>query len=349
MKRLFLIAAAFLLGLGAVFLVAMHAWRETGLEVGRRAYLARTVYSEFRTSPDRRHPLVVWLGDSTAMPGQGIPAYPSLVARDLRAEGRPVETLNLAQAGADPFLYYCALGRILGLEPPADLVVFVANLRLLGAGGGVRGVPQVLSMVPDEEFWRGALLPWQQRQVTLPRLLLARSLRSPWVESMFYRLEGWRVMFREAIYSDELEVSRTDRLALQARITRASDTPLNEGSPRVRMLGAAVELLARHGIRSAVIVTPVAFERLPDWEGFRSRVRRRVGMLRRVVESAGGRLIDLHDLLGREDFRDHTGHFSRSGAERLAAELEPILVEELQRVGGRRQSELERLPDGGPL
>jgi len=97
------------------------------------------------------------------------------------------------------------------------------------------------------------------------------------------------------------------------------------------MLGASVELAARRGARVLVLVSPVPVHRfreegtlgLADFEG-------RVELLRRVTRRNGGELLDLHALLGADDFDDLMGHPSRSGDRRLAETLEPWLSKALE-------------------
>ena len=49
-------------------------------------------------------------------------------------------------------------------------------------------------------------------------------------------------------------------------------------------------------------------------------------MLRRTVERAGGRLLDLHDVVPDDAFKDFLGHMARPGAQAVADRLGPIVL-----------------------
>jgi lysophospholipase L1-like esterase len=83
-----------------------------------------------------------------------------------------------------------------------------------------------------------------------------------------------------------------------------------------------------------VVATPIPFELLEPLGLYDSaRFDQRIAVLSEVVERAGGRLIDLHDLLGKHEFRDDAGHFSAQGTRRIADAVLPEIKKELAVLG----------------
>jgi len=51
----------------------------------------------------------------------------------------------------------------------------------------------------------------------------------------------------------------------------------------------------------------------------------RVAVLKRVVEAAGGNLVDLHSVVPADEFIDKGGHYTPAGASHLTRILAPIV------------------------
>jgi hypothetical protein len=98
---------------------------------------------------------------------------------------------------------------------------------------------------------------------------------------------------------------------------------IHERSPVVQMLAATVTRAVDHGVPTVVLVNPIPVARLRreglyDEDGFANRI----GVLKRVTEAAGGRLIDLHARLGPREFNDELGDTTPNGARQVAGALE---------------------------
>ncbi len=325
MRAILTIICAMTAVLAAAAAVAVHLYWTDAMKEGEYLHRNRRLVERFAVRHSKKRPMVAWIGDSTLMPGpKSLAPYSSVVARRL-GKDQFVETALVAQAGIGPFAEYFVVGKFLETEP--DLFVIVANLRILALREYKRGFLDMVSFLPRTEMLRATLLPWHHRQVTLPRLFLARALTLPFVEDAFYVYEGLRLMFRDELYSDTLKVSFFERAQAREHMFRHYVDPI-EG-PVIRMLGAAVDLAVRNGRRVVVVVSPIPTEKLRERGMYSSLLLEQLATIRRTVESAGGRLVDLHDALPADEFRDLAGHFTDKGTDHMAELLDPVLREEL--------------------
>lgn len=268
-------------------------------------------------------PLALFLGDSTLADAW---SYPELLGRSL---GDEAEVRVVWWKGLEPYHYYLLLGRALALEP--EVVVLVAHLRLFWRDEPL-WYPDLLTLLPPRELSRALRLPFHERGVSVPRLVLASLLGAAGGDDVVLAAAGgrelarsvpglgWLVPARLAERSAEsLERRRATRFARYAE-------PLYAGHPALALLGAAVELAARGGARVLVVASPVPVSRLADAGLYaESDFRRRIELLRAATEANGGELLDLHRSLPRGEFRDEFGHHTPAGAKRIAAALEPAL------------------------
>lgn len=325
MKRLSIILLAFAVSVAAAVGWSFVRWRDEAVRVGTSLYTTRTMFErlENRTRKLPRAPLIVWLGDSTIMKAEtDFLPYPGQIDARLRRSGLSYETLILAEAGIGPFVQYFVVGQVLRFKPTQ--LFLVANLQALTRSGRERGVLESASFLPPGELWRAFALPWHAAGISIPRLLLARSLAWQPVETVIYFLEGLRQLFRDEIYSSRRPLTFWDRGRTSARGMRRLMAPIDEHSPPVAMLAATVELAVRHGIPTTVILSPVRpLAHTLDGANSGPRLPERIKAVGRAVTAAGGRFVDLHAALGAEMFRDFGGHFTASGTTRMARALEP--------------------------
>ncbi len=325
MRRLTLIALAYLTGLTALGALVMRQWGAGAEDAGRALYPHRRQLARLEEAAADPPPVVAWLGDSTIYGG----SYPDLIARSRLGPSRP--SLKVAFMGLDFWAYYQLLGPVMDRQPP--VVVLVANMRVMRLPSGTRGYGDLAHLLPLGELPRTLALPFSFRGMTAPRLLLARALSTPWGEEAFHVAEGLRREFQAApfweIFGPE-EPPRSDAarrfwaLSGQAAMLTAYDAPLGPDTPLVRFCRAAVRFARARGAQVLVVVSPMP-TRILEHAGHydAARAAERIAMLRREVESAGGRLLDLHDALPSEFFRDDSGHFTPAGQERMAALVWP--------------------------
>ncbi len=327
MRRVAVIVMGMLVGVVAITGVMAAVVRDP-TDVGEAAYSVRTSYYKRyrRRFPDR--PLVAWFGDSTIY--QKLDPYPARLQRRVLG-GLRIESWNLSHPGFDQYVHYMLMARVLDYDPAA--VFIVANPRLLNTEGSGVGLLQLSTMLPRSELSRALRLPWHARAITLPRLLLARALQFSPIESTTYFLEGVRAKFREFLYRTTPDIEPFHSVG---HTVKAFDIPLSANSPSVQMLAAAVSVAARRGVPCTVVVSPVPVGVLRRWGHYGPRFRKRIDLIRTEVERAGGELLDLHNALVAEEFKDWAGHYIPAGAARIADLLAPD-VERRVREGLRRK------------
>ena len=320
----------------AVGLLAALSW-ETLVAVGERELDHRpaALADPQRETPEL--PLAVFLGDSTFLPGY---AYPRLLAKKLRDRA---ELQSFWWEGFEPFHHYLLLGRALELEPEA--VVIVAQTRVFWRHEPL-WYADLLTLVPPRELPRAVLLPFHERGISIPRLVLAsllgtlRETGDAWLHAFVgarqraQQIPGlrwlvpWRAPSADPRMLSKLRQERFQRYGL----------PIFEGHPAVEALAATVEQAVRGGARTLVLVSPIPVERLKRADLYDAETfAKRVDVIRRAVERKGGELLDLHAILREDDFSDEFGHMTESGARRMVLVLDPWLRNALGLSQKKRQ------------
>ncbi len=325
MRTLFKIFAAALAVLVMALAGVVYLYGDDPVAEGRKLYSSRRLLQRAIRRHKKEAPLMIWMGDSTLMRGRSkVPPYPRTLT-ELLKKYRFVETRLFAQPAADPYLEYCAIGKLLETNP--DLIGIVANPRIMAITAGTRGFLSLASYIPLSEFGRAIWLPWHHRQVTIPRILLAKSLIFPEIERAFHLYEGLRQMFRDELYSTPLKLGFSDRFGRRSYMFAKYAQPVQR--PVIDMLAATVDMAVRRGTRVLVVMTPIPIEVLRENDMYTPRTVEQVEEVGHAVEGAGGIFVDLHDALGRDGFRDTAGHFTEAGARRVAELLEPTVRAQL--------------------
>lgn len=304
---------------------------------------------------------VIVLGDSTVIDYPHGRSVPDDLRRMLRQRAsRTIEVIPLAEPGMSALEYYAFADRIARTHPdqivvPINLASFSAKWRrefdrveafgwidpgrledLLTRPFHAWGLTldRVLLYMGVVELglparWR-ALGRAQVRALhglsRLRRSLLAENPRTLDDGLPFFRLP----------FHTEID-QRPNRLHVESLYGDALDG-LEVDHPVVQMLAGALEVFEHSGIRTLAYVIPMNvehFERI----GFdtRSGMGKTIDTLRSVVESRGGRLVDLHDLLPDRGFKDLGGHFLQADAFDGALEVARQLVPELLRNSPRQR------------
>ena len=283
-------------------------------------------------------PHVVWLGDSSFVGAPGTD-HPRLVTERLQPT-MPHDSTIIAAAGLDFYWYYCLMGEVLATRPA--VVVLMANPVQLTTGPTSRVVVDLCGYIPLGDLPRALLLPWGERGVTTADLINARWPRGMARHDMRTRVRGMQLLGQRW-----LPISIATRPPRQQRwfavLRRGNERQrgfdlfreawketlaarLDRESPMMVMLDATIRMATRAGIPTVVIGNPVPASVRDDPAPLRERFP-----LRAIVENAGGRFLDLHDLLTEEQFRDGLVHFTKAGAEAIAARVEPVVREYLVR------------------
>ncbi len=309
-----MVVTAALTLIGATALAVHLYWGEAVRE-GKVLHVGRGLVERAARRRAGDAPMVSWIGDSTLMRGpKKLTPYPIVVAERLAGD-QVVNTSLFAQSAVGPFVDYVVMGKLLDAEP--DLIVIVANLRIMALRAqGARGVLGMASFIPAREMWRAMWLPWHHRQVTIPRLFLAHALSWRPFAEIFYFFEGLKLMFRDRLYASSLKLGFVDGVARRNLMLHRYADPIEK--PVIRMLGASVDLAVRRGRRVVVMMTPMPIEALRRWNLYTDQIVEQIEVVRRTVEQAGGRFVDLHDALAPNEFRDNAGHFNEKGVDRVA-------------------------------
>jgi len=347
--------------IGVVFLLCVAAGATAGYVVLRDEAVALGIrfdgYDLRLENAIRRErtdgPLLVWLGDSTLVrAGRGGRSAPELLGDAL---GGTLESRVVAALGLDSFHHYCLMGPILDLQP--ELVVMVANLSMFDPDRRSRRDNSIARFIPTSELGRAVRLPLYERGLTVPRLLLMRTLRYDAINNLRYFGSGVRRMFRRGLNASlrprpaagaRTAALREAYLALAplagAQAASSFDYELHRSDAPLRMLGAATSMARRRGVTVLVYASPIPHRRHPELGWYDAEeFGRRIGAIGDVVEDGGGEFIDLHAALPDDAFVDVLGHLTADGAKRFAAILGPVVERAMsQPVTGRKS------PGDGP-
>ncbi len=328
--------------LALIVVTAVAGYRATGAEArnsGLALYQHRAVL-KLLDGAKPNPPDVLWLGDSTIMTVPSYPSYTDIVEHDV-LQPFEVTSLRIGAPGIDSYAYWSLAGRIAELYP--KVVVLVANLRTFMPEGGARGLTDLTAEIPIEDLPRTVALPFSIRGMSIPRLLLARALRTELGEDVFLTSEGLRQNIQEAdafrwlgpVQREAVPGEQLERFATMAdRILMAFDRPITPSNALVRFTGATVARLAASGSTVLVLVTPIPWERGMEANHYDpSRALARIATLRDAVESNGGRLLDLRHALTKPGFRDVDCHMSTSGAADVAKLVAPEVFRVLVQRG----------------
>jgi hypothetical protein len=309
MTRLSILFASFCITLGGLMALAVGLDWESSVERGRQLSAHRDQVQSLETQ-DR--PLVIWLGDSTIVPVRNIDAIPNRIARQLRPH---VETRVVSFLGGGFWEHYFSAGRVVDAEP--TLVVLIANLRTLPPAAHLPSYLDLASELPGAELPNALSLPLHQIRMSLPRILLMRLLRVPVLEEIAYFATGLRDRVSQATraFAPPPSVVDLNRPGIAERHFGYYDAPLHASQGSVQAMQATLALLERHGIASLVVVSPIptdALQRAGLYDAATTTAR--VDRLRELAEAEGASVVDLHDLLAEDGFRDELGHFSETGS-----------------------------------
>lgn len=346
--------ASFTVGIAGISAALVSAGVESG-SVG--IIFGRTLSNrtdKLVASPRSRYDRIIFLGDSTVSeypPGKSVPASLRRLLR--KKASRATEVISLAMPGMSGLEYYAFADRIAATHP--DQVVMPINLASLsvhwrGEFDQVESVGWILpSRLPD-------LLtrPFHTWNLTFDRILmymgivgldLSKSWQRYGEEQIravhgLHRLRSALLEPNRRILADGLPFyrlpfhteidNRPNRLYVESRYGEAF-AGAEPDHPVVQMLAGALEIYQSAGIQVLAYVVPMNVEHF-DRIGFDTRTgtQKTIETLRGVVESRGGRFLDLHRFFPDTAFKDIAGHFLQEegfdGAMLLSARLVPVLL-----------------------
>ncbi|HXJ37547.1 MAG TPA: hypothetical protein VMS22_26260 [Candidatus Eisenbacteria bacterium] len=335
MPRVVAILLTFFGVLGVAAAVLVRVAGAPSRVAGEALYVHRVVLDQIELAARGPRPDVAWLGDSSIMDAPKIVGYPALVDRD-DLEPRGLHGVALAAMGFDFYAYDSLIDATLDLGP--RVIVMIANFRVSIPEGGVRGFNDLVAEQPLSRLPDVLALPYSFRGMTAPRLVLARALRTTPGEDAFLIAEGSRRLFQEQRFWRVLGPDAPRELtqwevfvAGRSGVLGAYRRPIRPRQPLMRFARDAVARAVARGARVLVVVTPVPVDRLRGMGWYDEReYAERAAVVREVVESEGGHVLDLHDALPESLLRDAGGHFTPQGNARMAELVWPPIARLLE-------------------
>jgi hypothetical protein len=321
-RRLVVLLVGYLATVAAATTGAVVGWGAAAVKAGRESYYYRPYFAgPVEPAPPHRD-RVAWLGDSTIMDPNAYPMRAAALVEGMQA-------VLIALPGLDALAFYCGMQHTLDrLHPKA--IAMVAHLGNIHRGFGAP-VDDLVSELPLTELPTATLLPLHEFGLTVPKVLLFRIARWQWGEELLFFLDGIHRVVQDASWWDWAGPSKlpplSDNLAeLMAEVNQLFATPFGAGTAKVQILSAAVRLATRRGVPALVVVAPFPVSAARHAGLYDDAVfAGRIAALRRVIENAGGTLVDLHDAVGPDGFRDAVGHLNEHGHELVASRLrEPL-------------------------
>ncbi len=323
MNRIGVIVLACALSLAAAVTFSRARWLAPAMTQGRAIFEHRNrIRSILDTPPPFDVPSILFMGDSTALGEADYPSWVHGIGTALLQER--VYPIYDIYRGQDTFHHYCVSGALLAWKP--EVVVIIINNRMMVAKRREGVATNLCSFLPSDQLIRSLGLPWHDRGLSLVRLGLTQALRFEAIEGSVMYFEGLRRLFADHwMAPSDAALVRARARAFQRTATRY-DQPVTHSHPLVRALGALVSEVHRAGGRALVVVTPVPIHWMERDVPYEPAVwRRRHDALNDVVTSAGGELLDLHNLLGPSEFRDIAGHLNASGHARMTNAVAPTV------------------------
>ena len=278
-------------------------------------------------------PLVLAIGDSTFRLRQSLPRH---VADRL---GGAVELRIFWNVGMSPA--EAALLAAAGLELEPAAVILLAHFATFEAPRPLR-YPELAGLVPPHRLPALAGLPFSKRGLGLGELVL-RSLSGALIAPDWLRVSRGGAAWLQDVLDERWAVnpgSDMHRLGRMSELRHeAILRSIQNGYPghaSVEMLHGTVKMIEEAGSQAIVVISPIHVEPLRGEADFDEReLARRVSHVGARVEAAGGEVIDVHDALAPNEFRDELGHYTKRGAYRISLPLEAALRRTLGLPPGR--------------
>jgi hypothetical protein len=213
-------------------------------------------------------------------------------------------------------------------------------------------LPELAGWTPPGELFEAIRLPFHRIGLSLDEMLLYMGivqigLQAEWIEATQAQL---RIVTGLESALSAANGPRRHRISAEARGMLLPGVTPTRGTVRaitakygdalegvepdhdfIRIFAAAVALYREAGAQVVVYVVPINYEhfdKMGVWNG--AGMRKTVDSLRRAVETAGGTVVDLHQLIPDVGFMDAAGHHTFAppyhGPDLIARELAPIVI-----------------------
>jgi hypothetical protein len=368
MHRLIVVIAAALSGLATLSLL-FFGLESSGiqspqvrLDAIKSVRLGRFQLSQIRDQqPDAKR--VAFLGDSTAV------AYPFPHTVPLRLQAalsrlpgfEDNRVISFGFSGMNASDYYFVSQLVLDTDP--DAVVMAFNLASLSeAWRASLTRPELAGWIPPGRVFEAMTLPLHQARLSLDEMLLYMGIVNTGSQGSWLRVlrEQARVSSAMDALIEHLNSPRRERVPLaQHRSFIAEREPQRETAYRVTQrygrafagitpdhatlawLQASLNRFLEAGVPVIVYVVPINHEHFAELGAFADRgLDETLASVREIAEAKGASLVDLHDLIPDEGFRDGSGHFTHEspnpGPTWVGAELAPVVAGRIEGSSGRR-------------
>jgi len=305
----------------------------TSIEVGEM--LASRLGKLTDAAHERTKPLVLYLGDSTAMTNPYRRAIPERMTAALRRDlgTNRIQVAPFVSPGLWIYDFYFFVDRMIAIHPSA--VVVTLNLASTSAAWMQFNVhPELAAWLDPARLVGAALLPLERSDLNTDRLLLYVGLQSARAESVWHwvRSQQARVGVAQRLWTawldrdrQQFEVGRIAAVVADAQAATGDGVQgpregqlarygtalsgLDRDHPVLRMLGATVRALSDAGVPTLVYLFPLNIEGFTELGIYDpSGLAHSVSTVEAVVEAAGGDFLDLHALLPQSGFADAQGH-----------------------------------------
>lgn len=331
MNRITRIAVSMSLSLIVMSVFAYLSYGRVAEELGAEHRYYTSIVNK-RVDDVPNHPWLAWIGDSTMRPRSDLDltSYPLEVGRRIRRHA--ISNWELTLPGLDPFHYYFLLSPIIERQP--DTLVLAATLRTFQGPRPGMERNYLCAFMNTDLLAEAVTLPFYARGMTIPDVLFCPFLRQPIIQRSVLITDGLRRLFIESELWGAVDYPRTKPDLTEARtnisryLQSAYGQPVTEDTPAVVLLEAAVRMATNRGIPTLVILSAVPIDLLQRYGMYDAEIlARRVAVVRTVVERAGGRLLDLHDVVPASEMRDQSGHLNADGIQHVSDIVEPVVLQ----------------------
>jgi len=285
-------------------------------------------------------PIVLYFGDSTVSsyePGKALPQLTRARLRRARGHDRLyLESLAGPGSGIDHYAYFA--DRIAETRP--DVVVWqLALFHFTDRWMAANGAPELVGYVDAERLPDILSLPYERLRLSLSDILLQQGIVRLGLHDAHRKLRKSQLRFarlreplEEALNPNRgrsPETRAKSQRGRQSMLENLDQTQRNRYSEagerghfestlqgidpddlRLRLLRSGIVTLRRQGTQVLVYMNPTNVDHLRALGLYdEAGIARSLAAIRSEVEGAGAHFLDLHDLLGDEDFRDPPGHF----------------------------------------
>ena len=285
-------------------------------------------------------PAIVYFGDSTVSeyePDRTLPRLTQIALRRVYDHEKSF-VVSLAGAGSGIDQYAWFADRIAREQP--DVVIWqLSFFQFTDRWTQKNGAPELVGYVDAGRLPEILALPYARLRLTLADILLHQAIVKSGLHDAHRSLRKRQLRFahvrdvlEEALNPNRgrspekraatlrgrgyqrrhIDPERRDRYSRHGEIVHFEDTlpGLEQSDPRLGLLRSGIGALRARGTEVLVYLNPANLDNLRRVGVFdEAGIARTVAAVREAAESSGAHFLDLHDMLGDDEFVDPPGHF----------------------------------------